>query len=114
MIAESGLQRSSADGLTDTLESALGLDGGIEKKPEAEPVDEDLSYAPEEQQDMVQLNTMLAETEAKIKEAVKKGNHKEVIELKQRKEDIIRLKRVEQVYVSFGSAFDETDRLTRI
>ena len=104
MIAESGLQRSSADGLTDTLESALGLNnGGTEKRPESDFMDEDPSLAPEEHQDMVQLNAMLAETEGKIKDATKRGDIKEVNELRQRKEDITRLKRVEQIYVSLES-----------
>lgn len=106
MIAESGLQRrSGVDGLTDTLETTLGLDesGHDEKKPVADrkstSVDDETPFEPEEHQDMIQLNAMLIEVEENIKNAIKSGNTKLANELKQRKDDILRLKRVEQVYV---------------
>ena len=104
MIAESGLQRSNdVDDLGDTLETALGLGASnTHRKTDTNasiPSNLDSDDMMDTNKDTAQLNALMGEVEAELKAAIKEGDVRRVNELRQKKEDVARLKRVEQVYV---------------
>lgn len=115
MIEESGLQRlSGADGSFETFDSVLSLNAhGVDGSSGAGSVlsnaerktTSDVDDTAEELPDIMLLDTKISETEAAIKEAEKnvasgRGQVRKLKELRERREDLLRLKRVEQIYVS--------------
>lgn len=117
MIEESGLQRTSGtESDFDTFDSVLsfnsgggppinnaGLDApGADRHSAASAARDDAGDPLEELPDVILLNSKIAEINDKIKEinnASDKDTAKKLKELKERQEDLLRLKRVEQIYV---------------
>ncbi|KAH8118350.1 hypothetical protein DFH11DRAFT_1540546 [Phellopilus nigrolimitatus] len=112
MIVESGLQRlAGAEGKFETFDSILSLTSGggneatstagsgfsaAEKRSLDDPED-----IPEELPDVALLNAKMSEVEDAIKQVNRNGNRAEVKklkELREKKEDLMRLKRIEQIY----------------
>lgn len=124
MIEESGLQRMpGADAFSETFDSILSLNStyglqasgftsssvisGSDRKSSIVSIKDDLEDSSEELLDIVLLNAKIAEVEDKIKEATQDNdgsNTRKIKELRERREDLLRLRRVEQIYVSGSSS----------
>lgn len=116
MIAESGLQPSPSLGdvtfetvVTGANEGAVAFSASSYGRSSTADTSSkgDVAEAVDELPDVMQLNTKIAEVEAAIRQARKNGETKKVKELSTRREDLVRLKRVEQIYVRprIGSSF---------
>lgn len=105
MIEESGLQKMAKSDLNfETFESVLSLNShgrdvgsttsqGTEKSKEDEP--------PGEFPDVALLDTKLKEVEREIQRLNRSHETRKLGRLRERREDILRIKRVEQIYVSY-------------
>lgn len=112
-IEESGLQRMPGSGAEraggDTLESVLSLNGGAgvgvadRRGSVADTIYRDVDDPADELPDVALLNAKIAEAEAAIKQARGGGGDRSegrrIKEARERREDLLRLKRVEQIYV---------------
>lgn len=119
MIAESGLQRMpGSENTFDTFESILGGNGGnsstngssapallySDRRGSDGSYRDDFGDATEDLPDVILLNAKIAEIEAFIQQADARGGDrtelKKLKEANEKREDLLRLKRVEQIYVS--------------
>lgn len=107
MIAESGLQPSPSVGdvtfesvVTDANEGTSAFSHTSHSRTTADTGRGDASDTVDELPDLVQLNAKIVEIDSALKQARKKGEVKRANELSARKEDLMRLRRVEQIYVS--------------
>ncbi|KAL5527397.1 hypothetical protein ACEPAG_6188 [Sanghuangporus baumii] len=115
MIEESGLHRlTGAENLFETFDSVLslnshGVDGSSATSSALTNADkksvDDAEDATEQLPDVALLNTKIAETEAAIKQSEKdiggsRVEVKKLKELRQKREDLQKLKRVEQIYAA--------------
>lgn len=114
MIEESGLQRlSGVQSNFETFDSVLSLNShGLEAGSTAnsgfsnadKKATDDIDDVVEELPDISLLNSKLSEVETAIRQAETGGGGraeaKKLRELRERREDLLRLKRVEQIYVS--------------
>ncbi|KAI5125053.1 hypothetical protein M0805_007476 [Coniferiporia weirii] len=105
MIEESGLQRvSGADGNFETFDSVLslnthGIDPGA--MPGEKKLADDMEETVDEPPDVSLLNLKISEVEAAIRRTSKndgRAEAKKLKELREKREDLMRLKRVEQIY----------------
>ena len=107
MIAESGLQPSPSLGsvtfesvVTGANEGASAFSHTSLSRATVESSRGDAVDAVDELPDVMQLNSKIAEADAAIKHARRNGEVKRVKELTTKKEDLMRLRRVELIYVS--------------
>lgn len=124
MIAESGLEHMpGSEGIPDAFDTTgSGTSGGVsstEFGPGASAADRRASVAlsrddtddfEEDLPDVLLLDNKIAEAEAAIKNADAIGDRTERRKAKERKEDFLRLKRVEQIYVGFS----QISRVTKL
>ena len=121
MIEESGLQRMpGADTFSETfdsilsLNSSLGLQGsgftsssllsGSDKKSSIVSTRSELDDSSEELPDVALLDSKIAEVEGQYEQTCRDEgrNSRKAFEFKQRRADLLRLRRVEQIYVSYS------------
>lgn len=109
MIEESGLQKLPGSDLNfETFESVLSLnshgrDGGSTTSSGTEKSGSKVDEPPEDLPDITFLNTKLKEVEKDIARLIgskSQADVKKLRRLRERKEDMLRIKRVEQIYVS--------------
>ena len=114
MIAESGLQRDS-EGSFETFESVLNNNAGnagpsssgsafanVARRSARDTTSSEVEEPLEELEDVKLLNTKIVETDTELKKSPNDGTRQSIKNIKnllERKEDLMRLKRVEQIYV---------------
>ena len=114
MIEESGLQRlAGPNGDFETFDSVLSLNSRNAEGSSAsnsafstneKKIVDDTEETSEELPDMALLDSKIVEVDAALKQLDRTSSRSEAkkyLELKEQREDMMRLKRVEQIYVSF-------------